>query len=323
MRARACIIAYLMLSVGAAIAGDTEKSVNWLTGTAGVDGLDQASIDRWSQFAGRRMQVAIVYTARDTWASVAGRTWAQTNYTDRNLILDTAQPMWPNSVKGSLEVCASGAYDEYWKIWGRTLRLTPNTVITRLGWEFNGDWWAWSAKNPDDYISCYRHIVSAVRTINPSAIFEWNINGGASKTCDGNALNCYPGDAYVDVISIDYYDHYPPTLSEADFEAKANAPGGITWLWNFAVAHQKRFGVGEWGVVNSGAPGTGGDNPAFINNMQKWFRDHVAGTPDQWLYEAYFSISSPGEVMSSLISPNLNPKASAAYVKCQNCSIQP
>ena len=315
-----CIM--LALSVGSAVAGDSERSVSWLTGTNGAGDLDQSAIDRWSQFAGRPMQVAMVFTDRGTWASVTRRTWAQMNYTNPNLILVTAQPMWPNSVKGSLEACASGAYDEYWREWGRTLRLTPNPVITRLGWEFNGDWFPWSAHDPQAYIGCYRHIVTAVRANFPSAKFEWNINGGQSQTCDGNALNCYPGDDYVDVISIDYYDHWPPSLTDTDFDTKANAPGGITWLWNFAVAHKKYFGVAEWGVVNTGDRETGGDNPVFVNNMQKWFRDHVAGTPDRWLYEAYFSISMRGEVMSSLVSPNLNPKASAAYVRCENCELR-
>ena len=313
----------LVLFPGNAFASDLGRSVPWLTGAYGDEELDQASIDRWSHFAGRRMQVATVFTDRETWASVTGRTWAQTNYTDRNLILATAQPMWPNRVKGSLEECGSGGYDEYWKEWGRTLRVTPNPVITRLGWEFNGDWWPWSAHDPEAYIGCYRRIVAAVRAIFPSAKFEWNVNGGHSQTCDGNALNCYPGDDYVDVISIDYYDHWPASLTDADFEAKANAPGGITWLWNFAVARKKHFGVAEWGVVNTGHRESGGDNPVYVKNMQKWFRDHVDGTPDQWLYEAYFSVSMPGEVMSSLVSPNLNPKASSAYVKCENCGLRP
>ncbi len=50
----------LTLSANAAIAGDNEKSVSWLNGTNGAGELNQAAIDRWSQFAGRRMQVAIV-----------------------------------------------------------------------------------------------------------------------------------------------------------------------------------------------------------------------------------------------------------------------
>jgi hypothetical protein len=264
----------------------------------------------------------MVATDRKSWAGITGRSWSQTNYTDPRLILDTAQPMWPEGSGGSHALCASGAYDAQWRNWGATINATPNPIITRLGWEFNGDWWEWSARNPADYIACYRRIVEAVRSVAPGAVFEWNVNHGWSQTCAGNALNCYPGDAHVDIVSIDDYDEWPLSATDRDFTARAEAQGGITWLWNFAVAHGKRFGVGEWGVSRKSGEHSGGDNPVFVDNMQRWFRDHAARTPGG-LYEAYFNVpdtvNGNTEAGSAIINPDLNPKASAAYVACRFC----
>ena len=258
----------------------------------------------------------MVATSRSSWANITGRTYAQTWYTDPNLILDTAQPMWPEKSGGSHATCRTGAYDNEWKNWAATINATRNPIITRLGWEMNGDWFEWSAHNPADYIACFQRIVTAVRSVAPGAVFEWNINGGWSQTCGGDALNCYPGDAFVDIISVDYYDQWPPSRTDAEFTTKAEGKGGITWIWNFAVARNKRFGVGEWGVVTTGGQ-PGGDNPVFVDNMQRWFRDHVGRTRDRWLYEAYFNISY--EVGSALINPTLNPRSADAYVACRFC----
>jgi hypothetical protein len=293
-------------------------SVRWVSGANGANGgrFEQASLDAWSRFSGRKVQIAMVATARESWAKITGRTYAQTSYTDPNLILDIAQPMWPEGSGGSHAACASGAYDSQWRNWGTTINQTPNRIITRLGWEFNGDWWEWSARDPEAYKGCFRKIVQAVRQVAPKAQFEWNMNGGWSQTCDGDARKCYAGDDVVDVISIDYYDQWPPSPTDAAFGQRAEAPGGITWAWNFAVEHGKPFGVPEWGVVSSGGQ-PGGDNPVFVDNMHRWFRDHVDRTPGGWIHEMYFNIQN--EVGSSLVDPRLNGRAADAYVACRFC----
>ena len=162
----------------------------WISGANGASGFSQKSVTAWARLSGRPVKIASVSTTRKTWQTVTGLTWAEGSYRDPSLTLDIAQPMWPETVAGSLAACAGGEYDENWKNWGRTLLRVRNPVITRLGWEFNGDWWPWSAKDPESYKSCFRRIVAAVRSTAPAAVFEWSANGSRSQTCGGNSLSC-------------------------------------------------------------------------------------------------------------------------------------
>ena len=133
----------------------------------------------------------------------------------------------------------------------------------------------------------------------------------AARLCGGRSTNCYPGDAYVDIIGIDNYDHFPWASSKAVFDRTAVRPEGLTWLYEFARAHCKPFSVGEWGVVPTGDAGR--ENPEFVRWMHEWFAAHAP----HLAYEAYFSDCGAGGVQSSLFRTDSgctpNPRSAAAY----------
>ena len=41
-------------------------------------------------------------------------------------------------------------------------------------------------------------------------------------------------------------------------------------------ARGKRLGVGEWGIWQQGGPSSAADDPVYIDNMYRFFRDHAA-----------------------------------------------
>jgi hypothetical protein len=130
---------------------------------------------------------------------------------------------------------------------------------------------------------------------------NWTINahGTPAEICGGVSTNCYPGDAYVDIVGIDNYDHGPSVGSREELNQVAECPDGLTWIYNFAVAHDKAFSVGEWGVAPGSQYNTHGENPDFIRWMHEWFADRVGHVA----YEAYFNNCSAGEVESNLYRP--------------------
>jgi beta-mannanase len=210
--------------------------------------------------------------------------------------------------------CAAGDYDRQWRNFGKLMvEHGRGDSIVRLGWEMNERTMAWRATDTAAYIGCYRHAATAVRAANPDVVLDWSINahGSPDGLCSGLATNCYPGDEYVDIIGIDNYDHYPWSPTKAAFDRTALAPEGLTWLYDFALAHSNPFSVGEWGVVPTGDAGK--ENPSFIRWMHEWF----AARAPHLAYEAYFSDCGEGGVQSSLFRTDSactkNPSSAAVY----------
>ncbi|TFV61219.1 UNVERIFIED_ORG: hypothetical protein E4P37_19165 [Bacillus sp. AZ43] len=211
----------------------------------------------------------------------------------------------------TIDGCASGAYDDRWRQFGRHLAAAgmADETIVRLGWEFNGDWYKWSAHDPAVWAECWRQIVGAAEESAPELRWDWTVNRGAGQSVR-DARDAYPGDAYVDVVGVDSYDMYPGVRSEADWNQHYAGEFGLRFWADFAEQHGKPLSVPEWGVY----PGTmhagnnGGDNSLYIRKMVEFFRSMG---PDL-AYEAYFN-DKGNYYAGSLWGPTRVPQAAAAY----------
>jgi beta-mannanase len=81
--------------------------------------------------------------------------------------------------------------------------------VVRLGWEMDEATMPWRGTDPAAYVGCYRHAATAIRATDPDVLLDWSISGHGTpaRICGGLSTNCYPGEAYVDIIGIDNYDH--------------------------------------------------------------------------------------------------------------------
>jgi hypothetical protein len=287
-------------------------------GLSGVNGdplNDRAHVQEFCAARGRVCAVAQTYTDRTTYQSMTGGTgWTFANFDGFPGMLIVSQGLVPEGRAGDLAGCAKGQFDEHWKDFGALMVSSHRgDSVVRLGWEFNGTFMAWAGTDARTWIGCYRRAVNGIRATNPAALFDWTINAHDTPAtlCGGVSTNCYPGNAYVDIVGIDNYDHFPATATKAAFDRVAAAPEGLDWLLAFAKKHGKLFAVGEWGVVASKAGG--GDSAAFIRWMHDWFAQHA---PDL-AYEAYFSSCENSLVQSSLFRTDpgctRNPQAAQAY----------
>jgi hypothetical protein len=286
---------------------------------SGVAAHTLAEANTWASFRGRPNDVIVMYTDRGSWRSVTspwmgGSTSTFAGFAGTWVI---SQPLFPDSgpEKGNLTDCAAGDYDAHWRQFGRWLVSNGRgNSFVRLGWEFNGLWFAWAATDPQAWIQCFRHASSAIKAASPKVRIDWNLNAHGSTTSVG-AFDLYPGDQYVDVVGIDTYDQYPPSPTSAAFDAQCNGDAGLCQVITFARTHNKLFSVPEWGVVSqqntkAGRAGAaGGDNPIYVEKMYETFIRNA----DILAYEAYFPDSEINNVRSSLVDPNLNPSSAAAY----------
>jgi hypothetical protein len=292
--------------------GDAGARVNpevtWPSGAHPGNPL-QAYLD-WGTWRGRPVDVAQVYTDRNSWPGLVEPGWPIGDFAAFEGTLVMSQPLYPEGGQGNNADCAAGAYDAEWRKFGTFLVDNDRAdTIVRLGWGFNDPAKEWRVDaDPSDWIACFRRVATAIRASDPDVRIDWTLNSYASPLPDGgDPYDAYPGDAYVDIVGTDVYDLDPPARDQAAWDARCDEVYGICRVFEFARAHGKQAAVGEWGVASCGA-NPGGDNALFVQRMFETF----AANDDVLAYEAYFEDPGAG-VCSTLADGGPNPMASARY----------
>jgi Glycosyl hydrolase family 26 len=207
-------------------------------------------------------------------------------------------PMIPTTPDGSpvatLADGARGSYDQYYRTLAQDLVAHgEDDAVLRLGWEFNGTWYAWAVRNSADaanYAEYFRQIVTTMRKVSPRFRFDWNVSDGIGAPYD--FTTAYPGDAYVNFIGTDVYDETCAThpTPQRTWSTLLTATGGLDWAASFAAAHHKAVTVPEWGLDEGGtAVGCSGgyDQPYFVDQMANWLNVHSAA------FSIYFDFDAP------------------------------
>jgi len=231
----------------------------------------------------------------------------------------------------SLADGAAGKYNAYFKGLAETLvRQGLGDSILRLGWEWNGNWYAWKVMTTDDahnYGAYWRQIVSTIRSVpgTENLKFDWNVSNGFKTAYDG--LEAYPGDDVVDYIGVDLYDSCwslypaPAGADEAALDALhrrvwseyllAASINGLAYWQKIADDHGKPMTFPEWGLQKASNGHGGLDDPYFVQQTFNYIHD-----PAHHVYFAsYFDAEAGSEgdfrITDIAGSPSPFPKASA------------
>jgi hypothetical protein len=233
----------------------------------------------------------------------------------------------------SLAEGATGAYNDYFRGLAQTLvaHHLGNSIL-RLGWEWNGNWYAWkvvTAADAHHFAAYWRQIVDTIRSVpgTQDLKFDWNVSN-AFKTAY-EPMEAYPGDGYVDYIGDDVYDEtwvkspeypdgfYPllPASTEAEIEARHDAAWsqailsasdwGLAYWQKIADDHRKPLTLPEWGLIWRPAPNNRGglDDPAFVQRMHDYIQD-----PAHHVYFAsYFDYDGGAEGNSRIFARDGKP----------------
>lgn len=265
---------------------------------------------------GRQPQYAMAFLDGTSFQKMEDPSWFISQFRGSGYSMIWGVPILPSSGDYTLAIGATGAYDQYFVTLAEGLVAggQGNSII-RLGWEFNGVSFPWSARGQAaNFIAYWQQIVTAMRSV-PGAnfMFEWNPNIGDEGA--GNLANYYPGNSYVDLIGLDVYDiswgNYRG--ASAEFTTLETEPYGLDWLASFSAQMGKPMTLPEWGlgwgasrdglaVSDPGTETSGGDDATYINDMARWISTNNVYEATMW------------DVNSSLVSPTSNPNGFAAVV---------
>lgn len=218
----------------------------------------------------------------------------------------------PMTIQGTpLAEVASGAHDDAYLYLAKTLVAKGMAdAILRIGWEFNGGWYAWAAApKPADWIAAFQRIVTVMRTAPGQAFrIDWNPAAGYLGL---PAEKVWPGDAYVDIVGLDVYCQWWDARDQNDPARRWNTlltqDHGLQWHRAFAAAHGKPMSFPEWGVGTRPDGHGCGDDPYFVQQMLAWISANNVAYHNLWDY--------PASDYSARLSDNSKPLAGAALLQ--------
>jgi len=261
------------------------------------------------EMAGRAPDGVVAFTERTTWQNLLNSVnWSINCWSGTPYRVSQAVPMLLDSGT-TMQEGVAGAYDEHFRKLGELLVSKGRAnAFLRVGWEFNGDWYKWSAaKDPETFKAYFRRIVGVLRSV-PGQQFQivWNTARGEQKIKPDLA---YPGDDVVDVIAMDIYNtswrQEDKTDPELRWKNLISQTYSLNWLADFAAQHGKPIALPEWGTGTSPNGQGMGDDPVFIHHMAEWIRNHNVVYHAYWDYAAWD--------YNAELSGGKQPLAAAAY----------
>ncbi|MGD0944198.1 MAG: glycosyl hydrolase [Acidimicrobiales bacterium] len=221
----------------------------------------------------------------------------------QNLIPDdeSSNPEWTAD-------CAAGDYNGYARQFATQMVAAGfGYSIIRLGHEMNGNWETDSLGTTvaewREWGQCFGQEVTAMRAVTGAHfLFDWSIN---ARYRDIPLADYYPGNAYVDIVGISFYDQsgypLPPVGSPARWQALASEPMGLDVVYAFAAEHHKPLGIPEWGTVT-----TQGDDANYVEHMGEFIATHDVA------YQTWFDAD---DLKIYPLSRTEDPRSLGAYVQ--------
>ena len=255
----------------------------------------------------------------------AGSTGNVSTYTGRSELAGARllQSMDYRDDQGQMTLAQSGqgARDSVNANWANVIKNNgyPDALI-RVGWEQQGDWTpnfisGGSGNTYADAAAAARRMITVMRGVAPNLRFGMEVMIGHAKLPGYTVMSMleamYPGDGYIDVMTVDTYDFWGTrAVNESEWSANMlnNSSGaGLNDLAAFARAKGIGIFFTEYNVSKISEPGNG-DNVFWLRKMYEWIKansDIVAG-------EAIFSESEYGQARS-LWDPVNMPLCAAFY----------
>jgi hypothetical protein len=179
----------------------------WVGGSGSNPQPTQANVQAFETLQGRPLDFVQLYVIWDvnTWATT--KPYADIAAADGATLLVT----WMPSGYSALDI-VDGKDDAYIRQFAHDIKSYPNPVWIRTLHEANGNWYSWgigyggTSVNTDASVaSAFRHIVQIFKDSSATNV-KWMWTTNATNSTGATFIGNYPGDAYVDCISIDGYN---------------------------------------------------------------------------------------------------------------------
>ena len=262
-----------------------------------------------------------------TTTSYIGANTKYTNASGATPLLEVSFPLLSifgeNNDLNDLAKAASGAYDSTYEAMSQALASWPNKLLSaRIGWEFNGNWYAWSngvGTNATyaNYVSAFQHAAKAIRKYNPSALIQWCVAWGQPDPTPywPGAYDPTTNPGGVDVVSMDFYQaNISQNNNGGKQSAWALAQSGVTidldWMVAFAQKNSVKIALSEYGA---GSPSSAGELSGAGLDDGTWTAASIAWMnaqpPGFFLWTAW----SDDEPADDIVTANANPAEQAAW----------
>lgn len=206
----------------------------------------------------------------------------------------------------------AGHFDSQLDAWAKVLKDFKRPVLLRFAHEMNGNWYPYggggdadgdgNADGPEAYIRAWRYVHDRFEAAGAENLI-WSFCPNAEDFPDHNwnrPFRYYPGNAYVDLIAVDAYEHHnkrAQTLAEALEPFLGRLGQFIRGQLEAGDANLPAFGLGEFG--------TNRKDPAA---KAEWYRQALAYLGEEtrigfhFLYNAQdngqdFSLSDVGSLI--------------------------
>ncbi len=179
--------------------------------------------------------------------------------------------LYSNPKAVSLSDVAAGKYDKYLDSWALAAKSFGAEVWIRWAHEFNGNWYPWAIGNNNKdaqiYIRAFRRAHDRFTRAGAFNVrWIWCVNSESVPDAPWNdPAKAYPGDAYVDMVSIDGYNF-------------GSATPGSRWQ-SFREIYERpyaelsrRFPNKPIMIGEIGCASVGGDKVAWIRDMDRQLR---------------------------------------------------
>lgn len=239
-------------------------------GGAGCSG--KPVVKEFEDWLGRPLDVILDFLEMETWPGmVAMAGWMAGCWRGagrRRLVISV--PMLVKRDKPTIQQGARGLFDQHYRALGAKLVAEgfPDAIL-RIGWEFNGGWYPWTARgDPATFAAYWRRIARTLKAT-PGNRFrtDWCVT-----TVEGPTVAAWPGDDIVDIVGLDIYNQSYPKIADPlkRWQFLLNHQAGLIWHRDFARAHGKPRSFPEWGTGTKPDGHGGGDDPLFVRNMLDW-----------------------------------------------------
>ena len=164
---------------------------------------------------------------------------------------------------------------------------TPIPIILRPWHENNGGFFWWSDPTPANTIQLWRDFVDRIKAAGvQNVLYSWNNNFAPTPS----ATSYFPGLAYVDLLSVDYYDN---VASPAGLSASETALGGLT---SSTFRRPTYYGeIGFQGAADS-------DSGLWNTKVGGYHRDRLSRSSSFLLWRSTFGPSAGGATNAEFAS---------------------
>jgi hypothetical protein len=200
------------------------------------------------------------------------------------------------------------------KVWIRLGHEANAGTVGRYPWHFIDP--TTGPADPTTYKAAWARIAAIYHALVPGVQMVWNLIHQHQGGYDSYSLESYyPGNTAVDVVGLDVYDNgggsntffYNSdaqwTKMLGKYDPATGKAYGLQGIYDFAVAHGKKFSIDEWAPQSDGNITDGSNDGYFVTHMVQWFAAHAANIA----FESFFNYSTAAEVTAGNEPHQINP----------------